>query len=117
MSFQLPSRRLLIAGALFAVSLVIPHTTYAQAQLAGTYIGTIGNKVTVPGFPAIEASVGGYSATVAADGSINVNSGALTGTVSAAGAVSFTGGSTLAQLGIRSATIANNQLSSNYGDV
>ena len=102
---------------LIAASFLLGSSLHAQAQFAGTYIGIIGNKVTVPIVGSIEASVGGYSATVAADGTINVNSGALTGTVSASGAVTFTGGSTLAQLGIHSATIANNQLSSNYGDV
>lgn len=104
--------------ALFAASLLVTaNSLLAQAQYAGTYIGIIGNRVSIPGVTTIEASVGGYSAVVGADGSFNLNGGALTGTVSASGAVTITGGSTLAALGIRSATIANNQLTSNYGDV
>src|SRR5882724_10174953 len=114
-SHSLP-RNLLTSGALFAISLLTSVALKAQAQFAGTYIGTINTKVTVPIVVSIESSSGAYIATVGADGTISV-AGTLTGTVSATGAVSFTGGSALSSLGIHSATIANNQLSSNYGDV
>src|SRR5690349_19357990 len=107
-------RRLFIPGALVAVFALAHVPLRAQAQFAGTYIGTINTRVSIPGITTIESSAGAYLAVVAADGSINVNSGALTGTVTAGGAVTFAGGSTLATLGIRSATIANSQLSSNY---
>ncbi len=103
-------------GALLAAALISAPALHAQAQFAGTYIGTINTKVTVPIVGTIESAAGGYIATVAADGTINV-SGLLTGTVSASGAVTFNTGSGIATLGIRSATIANNQFSSNYGDV
>lgn len=108
-------RRLFPIGALLAASLLAPSLR-AQAQFAGTYIGTINTKVTVPIVGTIESTSGAYVATVTADGAISL-AGTLTGTVSATGAVTFTGGTALAALGIRSATIANNQLSSNYGDV
>jgi hypothetical protein len=104
-------RRILTAGALLAAG-----TLHAQAQFAGTYIGTINTRVTVPILGSIESTSGAYIATVTADGNINL-SGSLTGTVSASGAVTFTGGSAMSALGIRSATIANNQLSSGYGDL
>ncbi len=106
--------RLLPAGALLAVCLA-PSSVFAQAQFAGTYIGTINTRVTVPIIGTIESGSGAYIATVTADGNISL-AGVLTGTVSATGAVTFTGGSGLAALNIRSATIANNQLSSAYGD-
>ena len=108
--------QVLRVGALLAVSLLTTTALRAQAQFAGTYIGTLNTKVSIPGVQTIESTSGGYIATVSADGTISV-AGTLTGTVSASGAVTFTGGSALASLGIRSATIANNQLSSNYGDV
>lgn len=107
--------RVLRAGAL-AATLFVTSSLLAQAQYAGTYVGVIGNRVSVPGVTTIEATVGAYSATVSADGTFNLAGGGLTGTVNASGAVTITGGSQLATLGIRSAQIANNQLSSNYGD-
>lgn len=97
---------LIAAGSLFAASVA-----HAQAQFAGTYVGTLNTKVSVAGF-GVESSFGGYIAVVSSTGTINLNSGNLTGTVSATGAVTFTGGTTLATLNITSATIANNQLSS-----
>lgn len=106
--------RLLPIGLLLAASFSTP-TLHAQAQFAGTYIGTINTRVTVPIVGTIESGAGAYIATVSADGTISL-AGTLTGTVSATGAVTFTGGSALAALNIRSATIANNQLSSAYGD-
>ncbi len=109
-------QRFLPIGALLAVSLFATTQLRAQAQFAGTYTGTINTKITVPVVGTIESTSGGYIATVSADGTISV-AGVLTGTVSATGAVTFTGGSGLTSLGIRSATIANNQLTSNYGDV
>jgi hypothetical protein len=108
--------RLRRIGFFLAVAYLLPQAANAQAAFAGTYIGTINTRVSVPGVTAIESSSGAYSATVSADGTINVSAGALTGTVAASGAVTFTGGTTLGTLNIRSATIANNQLSSNYGD-
>jgi hypothetical protein len=108
--------RLRSLGALLAVVLCSAPLLHAQAQFAGTYIGTINTKVTVPVVGTIESTAGAYLATVSADGTISL-SGVLTGTVSASGAVTFTSGTGLASLGIRSATIANNQLSSAYGDV
>ncbi len=109
-------RRLLSTGALLAGVLATTHLSFAQAQFAGTYIGTINTRVTVPVVGALESSSGAYIATVTADGTINL-SGILLGTVSATGAVTFTSGSGIATLGIRSATIANNQLTSAYGDL
>lgn len=115
----LPSRfvRLLSRGSLLAaLALLGTSVGSAQSQFAGTYIGTINTKVTAPVIGSIESAAGGYIATVTADGSISL-AGTLTGTVSATGAVTFTGGTALANLGIRTATIANNQLSSGYGDL
>lgn len=100
---------LIAAGSLFAASVA-----HAQAQFAGTYVGTLNTKVSVAGF-GVESSFGGYIAVVSSTGTINLNSGNLTGTVSATGAVTFTGGTTLATLNITSATISGNQLSSAYG--
>jgi hypothetical protein len=104
-------------GALLAITFATATTALAQSQFAGQYIGIIGNRVSIPGVTTIEASVGGYIATISADGAVSINSGALTGTVNASGAISITGGNTLASLGIRSAQITNNQISSGYGDV
>jgi hypothetical protein len=109
--------RLFTHGALLAAfAIAATGTAHAQAQFAGTYIGTINTRVTAPVIGTIESASGAYIATVSADGTISL-AGTLTGTVSATGAVTFTGGPGIAALGIRSATIANNQLSSNYGDV
>ena len=109
-------RSLLAAGAVCAVSLCLRPDLHAQAQFAGTYIGTINTRVTVPVVGTIESSAGAYIATVTADGTINLSG--MTGTVSASGAVTFsTGSAAFAALGIRTATIANNQLSSAYGDL
>ncbi len=109
--------RLLPRGALLAAfAFLSTATAHAQAQFAGTYVGTINTRVTAPVIGTIESTSGAYIATVSADGTISL-AGTLTGTVSSTGAVTFNGGSALAALGIRSATIANNQLSSNYGDV
>lgn len=91
-------------------------TPAGTPSFAGTYAGTIGIRILVPGSAAVVSSAGAYVATVKADGSISID-GALTGMVSSAGAVTFTGGSGLAALGLRSATIVSNQLSSTYGDL
>ncbi|PAW66404.1 MAG: hypothetical protein B9S34_08235 [Opitutia bacterium Tous-C1TDCM] len=100
------------AGALLAVALCAAPTLLAQAQFAGRYIGTLNTRITVPILGTTESGFGAYIADVSADGTFNLNSGGLTGTVSASGAVTITGGTSLAVFGIRSATIANNQLSS-----
>ncbi len=105
------------AGALLAVTLCTATSVFAQAQFAGRYIGTLNTRITVPILGTTESGFGAYIADVSADGTFNLNSGGLTGTVNASGAVTITGGTSLAILGIRSATIANNQLSSAYGDV
>jgi hypothetical protein len=110
------SRRLAATGAVLAVSL-LTNSALAQAQYAGNYSGTINTRVTAPVIGTIESGAGVYIGTVTADGAININQGGLIGTVSASGAVTFSSGSALAALGIRSATIANNQLSSAYGDL
>jgi hypothetical protein len=114
-TYSLP--RLLRTGALLAGALLTASSLLAQAQFAGTYIGVIGNRVSIPGVTTIEATAGAYIAVISADGAVNVASGALTGTINASGAIAFTGGAQLAALGIRSAQVANNQLSSGYGDV
>lgn len=108
--------RLLRTGALLALPFLATGL-HAQAQFAGTYTGTVNTKVTAPVIGSIESGAGAYIATVSAAGGFDLGGGLLTGTVSAAGAVTITGGTSLASLGIRSATIANNQLSSAYGDV
>ena len=108
-------KRALSTGALLAVSLLLPTGLRAQAQFAGTYIGTMNIRVTAPVIGTIESPAGAYSATVTSAGAIDFNGGALLGTVTAGGAVTFTGGSQFAALAITTATIANNQLSSNYG--
>ncbi|MBI5766346.1 MAG: choice-of-anchor C family protein [Verrucomicrobia bacterium] len=108
--------RSLRAGALLASLAVLTPSLHAQAQFAGTYIGLINIKVTVPVLGTTESTSSGYIATVRADGTVDV-AGLLTGTVNAAGQVTFTSGTGIATLGIRSATIASNQFSSNYGDV
>ena len=99
------------------VSLVAIPEARAQAAFAGSYAGTINTRVSVQGVLTQESPVGPYLAVVSAEGTINVSAGVLTGTVTAGGAVSFTGGTGLATFGIRTATIAGNQLSSGYGDV
>ncbi|MES2696294.1 MAG: LamG-like jellyroll fold domain-containing protein [Verrucomicrobiota bacterium] len=113
---QLPtsSSRFRRIGVLLAGAFLAASSLLAQAQFAGTYIGTFNTRQSAGGIT-IEIPSTGYIATVTADGAINVNSGAMTGTVSASGAVTLTGGSSLATFGITSATIANNQLSSAYG--
>ncbi|HEY1110780.1 MAG TPA: hypothetical protein VGE76_19160, partial [Opitutaceae bacterium] len=103
-------------GLFVAAALLVTGLAQAQSQYAGTYIGTLNTRVSIPGVTTIESSFGAYIAVVAADGSFNLNSGGLTGTVSASGAVTITGGSALSTLNITSATIANNQLSSAYGN-
>ncbi len=108
-------RRLLSAGALLAVSLLTPLALQAQAQFAGTYIGTLNTRVTVPVVGTIESSFGLYSATVSSTGVFNLSGGGLTGTVSASGAVTITGGTSFALFGITSATITGTTLSSAYG--
>ncbi len=109
--------RVLRAGALLTSALLAASSALAQSQYAGTYIGTINTRVVIPIInQTTESSVGGYIATVTADGQISLVGNQLVGTVSATGAVTFTGGGSLAQLNIRTAQIANNQLSSGYGD-
>lgn len=102
-------------GLFIAAALAVTGIARAQSQYAGNYIGTLNTRVSVPGVTTIESPFGVYLAAVSADGTFNLNSGALTGTVSASGAVTINGGTSLALLNIRSATIANNQLSSDYG--
>lgn len=105
----------LVAAALLIWQAFLP-VLHAQAQFAGTYIGTVNTRVTVPIVGTLESTSGAYLATVTADGAINLSG--LTGTVSATGVVTFNTGSTgFAVLGIRTATIAGNQLSSAYGDL
>ena len=67
------------ACALVAGLSVLPSALHAQSQFAGTYIGTINTKVTVPVVGSIESAAGGYIATVTAAGAVDV-SGVLTGT-------------------------------------
>jgi hypothetical protein len=99
------------------LALCLAPAARAQASFAGSYAGTFNTRVSVPGVLTQESPVGPYLAVVTAEGTINLSAGVLTGTVSASGAVTFTGGTGLATFGIRSATIAGNQLSSAYGDV
>lgn len=96
-------------------SVLLPLASHAQSDLAGRYVGSLNTKVSAGGFN-IESGVGVYFADVDADGNINLN-GTLTGTVSAGGAVTFNGGSSLALLGLTSATIANGTLTSDYGSL
>lgn len=103
-------------GLLLAVAFAGITSLHAQAQFAGTYFGTINTKVSAGGFN-VESSLAGYITSVTVAGAIDVNSGAITGTVNASGAVTFTGGTAFATFGLHSAIIANNQLSSAYGDV
>ncbi len=105
------SRSLLLPVLL---SLAAASLVQAQAQYAGTYIGTFNTRQGAAGV-FVELPSTGYIATVTAAGAINVNSGALVGTVSATGAVTFTSGFELAALGITKATISSNKLSSAYG--
>ena len=102
-------------GFFIAAVLIAAGTARAQSQYAGNYVGTLNTRVTSPGVTSIESSFGVYLAVVSADGTFNLNSGALTGSVSASGAVTINAGTSFALLNIRSATIANNQLSSDYG--
>ncbi|MEY5009213.1 MAG: hypothetical protein RLZZ253_352, partial [Verrucomicrobiota bacterium] len=99
------------------LALCLAPAARAQASFAGSYAGTFNTRVSVPGVLTQESPVGPYLAVVTAEGTINLSAGVLTGTVSASGAVTFTGGTGLATFGIRSATIAGNQLSSAYGEV
>ncbi|MSU23906.1 MAG: DUF642 domain-containing protein [Opitutus sp.] len=108
--------RLFCLGALHALPFLVT-SLHAQAQFAGTYTGTINTKVTAPVIGSIESAAGGYIAVVSATGAFDLSGGSLVSTVSATGAVTITGGTALASLGIRSATIANNQLSYAYGDL
>lgn len=120
MKITAPSRlvRFLALGVFAALPLLLALPLRAQttSAYAGTYIGTLNTKVTAGPY-SIENSFGGYIAVVSSSGAIDLSSGSLTGTVSSSGAVTFTGGSQFASLGITSATIANNQLSSGYGAV
>lgn len=109
-----PLARLLRTTALAVSCFVGAHAAHAQAQYAGTYIGTFNTRQSAGGL-SIELPSTGYIAVVSATGTINVNSGAMTGTVSATGAVKLTGGFELSAMGITDATIANNKLSSDYG--
>lgn len=111
-----PFSRSLPIGAAVAASFFLATLLHAQAQFAGTYVGVLGTRVTVPIVGSVEATAALYTLTVNADGTVSWNGGLLTGNVNASGAISFTGGNGLAQFGIRSATIANNQVSSTYGD-
>lgn len=104
------------AVAAIAGALIFATGLQAQADLAGRYVGSMNTKVSA-GPLNLESGFGVYIADVTAAGAIDLNQGALTGTVSAGGTVSFTGGTMLANLGITTATIANNTLSSAYGAV
>ena len=108
-------RRPLLAGLLAVASVAFAPALLAQAQFAGTYIGTLNNRITVPVLGTTESSFGFYSATVSTTGAFNLNSGVLTGTVSATGAVTITGGTQFAFFALTSATITGTTLSSNYG--
>ena len=112
--------RLLHLGLVFAGSLIAASVAHAQAQFAGTYVGTINIKVTIPAlpsYPATESTSGFYSVLVSSSGAVDMSSGTLTGTVNANGDISFTGGSALATLGITTGKITGTQLTSVYGNV
>jgi choice-of-anchor C domain-containing protein len=110
-------RRPLLVSLLALGAAFITPALHAQAQYAGTYIGTLNTKVTVPGVTAIESSFGFYSATVSSTGAFDLSNGSLTGTVSASGAVTITGGSQFAFFSLTSATISGTTLSSAYGSL
>ncbi|MBL9200637.1 MAG: putative Ig domain-containing protein [Opitutaceae bacterium] len=107
--------RILSLCGLLAALLVTSAGLRAQAQFAGTYIGTLNTRVTVPVVGTIESGFGAYVATVTAAGAFDLNGGGLTGTVSASGAVTITGGTAFSLFGITSATITGTTLSSAYG--
>lgn len=111
-----PRPNFLRALATLAGAFLFTIGVQAQADLAGRYVGSMNTQVSA-GPLNLESGVGVYIADVTAAGAIDVNGGALTGTVSASGAVTFTGGTQFANLGLTSATIANNTLSSSYGSL
>ena len=108
-------RRPFFAGLLALGSLLLAPVVHAQAQFAGTYIGTMNTRITVPILGATESSFGFYSATVSTTGAFNLNNGQLTGTVSASGAVTISGGTSFTLFGLTSASITGTTLSSAYG--
>lgn len=110
-----PLRRLVRLGGLLALPLLVATGLHAQSQFAGTYTGTINTKVSA-GPVNLESALGAYIAIVNTSGSIDFN-GTLSGTVAADGKVTFSGGSQFSLLGLTTATISGNRISSEYGAV
>jgi len=108
---RLPATRLLAHVTLLTLgSVFLAPALHAQAQYAGTYVGTINTRVGT-----VESTFNAYIAVVSDTGAFSMNGGNLVGTVAANGTVTLTGGPAFANLAITTATIVNNRLSSAYG--